>query len=62
MEEGQIKRVAESARHCGVSIRQFFNLRRDDPSFPAAIRLGSNAKGWRRSDLDAWLERQRIQK
>lgn len=62
MEEGSIKRVADSAKHCGVSIRQFFNLRQNDPDFPPAIRLGGKAKGWKLSDLDAWLERQRIQK
>lgn len=29
--------------------------RKEDPSFPKAIRLGPHAIGFRKADLDAWL-------
>ena len=31
-------------------------LHENDPTFPRKIRLGSRSVGWRREDLDRWLE------
>jgi prophage regulatory protein len=39
----------------GLSLATIWRLRRDG-KFPPAIRLGENSVGFRRSDLNAWLD------
>ena len=47
-------RPREAARCVGVS-RPTIDRWRNAGRFPEALQLGSQAIGWRRSDLDAWL-------
>lgn len=52
----EILRPKPAARFCGMGDTLFWQTRRNDPSFPAAVRLGVRAIGFRRSDLLAWIE------
>lgn len=54
--EAEILRPKAAARFCGVGDTLFWITRRNDPTFPAAVRLGARAIGFRRSDLLAWIE------
>lgn len=52
----EILRPKPAARFIGLGDTAFWQLRRNDPSFPAAVRLGVRAIGFRRSELLAWIE------
>lgn len=51
---GEVLRPREAARYVGLS-RPTIDRWRKAGKFPKALRLGSQAIGWRRSDLDKWL-------
>lgn len=51
--------VRESARYLGMRDTTFWEARRA-PDFPAPIQLTARLKGFKRSDLDRWLDARRI--
>lgn len=57
--EAEILRPKAAARFCGMGDTLLWLTRRNDPTFPAAVRLGVRAIGFRRSDLLAWIEARR---
>lgn len=56
----EVLRTAPAAAYIGAGTTLFWTLRRTDPSFPKPIILGTRARGYRRSDLDAWIERRAL--
>ena len=54
-DNAEILRPKPAARFLGLGDTRFWQLRREDPSFPEPIRLGVRAIGFRRSDLLAWI-------
>ncbi|WP_397545523.1 helix-turn-helix transcriptional regulator [Roseateles oligotrophus] len=52
-----VYRCAQAAPYIGVSRSQFYNLAKSG-EFPI-LKLGERASGVLRSDLDAWLSKQR---
>lgn len=52
--QAQVLRPREAARYVGVS-RPTIDRWRKAGKFPKALQLGAQAIGWRRSDLDDWL-------
>lgn len=58
-ENAELLRTGPTAAFLGIGPTQLFLLRRDDPTFPAAIPLGKRAIAFRRSDLIDWIERRR---
>ena len=53
-QRAEVLRPREAARYVGVS-RATIDRWRKAGKFPKALQLGDQAIGWRRSDLDAWL-------
>jgi len=51
--------VRESARYVGMRDTTFWQARRA-PDFPAPIQLTARLKGFKRSDLDRWLDARRV--
>lgn len=56
----EVLRNAPAAAYIGVGTTRFWTLRKTDPDFPRPIILGARARGYRRSELDAWLERRSL--
>ncbi len=54
--EAEILRPKAAARFVGMGDTLLWLTRRNDPTFPPAVRLGVRAIGFRRSDLLAWIE------
>ena len=50
----EVLRPREAARYVGLS-RPTIDRWRKAGKFPKALQLGAQAIGWRRSDLDDWL-------
>ena len=55
--EPMLLRPAAVARRLGVSESTLWRLAREDPAFPARIRLSLRAVAWRVADIDAWVAR-----
>jgi predicted DNA-binding transcriptional regulator AlpA len=49
-------RPAAAGAILSCSRSKLYDLTENDPDFPAKIRLGARCVGWRRSDLEAYLE------
>lgn len=49
-------RPADAAAYLGMGRTKLHNIHETDPTFPRKIRLGARCVGWRKSDLDHWLE------
>ena len=52
--QAEVLRPREAARYVGLS-RPTIDRWRKAGKFPKALQLGSQAIGWRRTDLDDWL-------
>ncbi|MDE0652255.1 MAG: AlpA family transcriptional regulator [bacterium] len=50
----EIYRLPEVVAICGISRSTIYEMIHRD-EFPAQVRLGARAVGWRRSDIEAWL-------
>lgn len=50
----EVLRPREAARYVGVS-RPTIDRWRNAGKFPKALQLGAQSIGWRRGDLDEWL-------
>ena len=53
--QSEVLRPREAARYVGLS-RPTIDRWRKAGKFPKALQLGPQAIGWRRSDLDKWLD------
>lgn len=49
-------RPADACTYLGVGRTKLHEIYETDPSFPRKIRLGARCVGWRKVDLDSWLE------
>ena len=54
-----VLRPADAARLLGISKATLYSWSRSRPDFPRKIKIGPRSSGWLRSELLAWLERQR---
>lgn len=53
--QAEVLRPREAARYVGLS-RPTIDRWRKAGKFPKALQLGAQAIGWRRSNLDEWLD------
>ncbi|RMG35444.1 MAG: AlpA family phage regulatory protein [Gammaproteobacteria bacterium] len=51
-----IYRPKAAAEYIGVAVSTLYRWAADS-DFPKPLKLGRQASGWRKADLDAWLER-----
>jgi len=51
----QIIRPKEAADLLGIAISTLYRWS-EQPDFPKRIKIGKRASGWRRSDLEEWLD------
>ena len=51
----EIYRLPEVVAICGLSRSTIYEMI-GRGEFPAPVRLGARAVGWRRSDIEAWLD------
>ncbi len=52
-----IFRPKDAAAYLGVAVSTLYRWA-NEPGFPTRIKLGKHASGWRKADLDAWIDRQ----
>ena len=52
-----VARINIAAAILGITPKHLHELAKR-PDFPAKVRLGTNAVGWRVSDLEAWIDDQ----
>jgi predicted DNA-binding transcriptional regulator AlpA len=57
MSDQTIARIKIAAAILGITPKHLHELAKR-PDFPAKVRIGSNAVGWRVTDLEAWIEKQ----
>ena len=50
-----VLRLSDLTRYLAVGRSRIYQLRRE-PDFPKPIRLGQRSVGWRRSEIDRWVE------
>lgn len=51
-----VLRRREAAAYVGMSTSLLLLVRREDPTFPEAIKITETLIGWRQADLDVWLD------
>lgn len=54
-----VLRPKQAAAYIGMSLPSLWRFMREDPTFPRAFKLGANASGILREELDEWLDRKR---
>ena len=52
-----ILRPPQAAEYIGCSLRQLYNIERDDLDFPRKLVFSSRFVGWRLESLEAYLEK-----
>ena len=52
-----IMRPKDACAYLGFGRTKLHELHETDPTFPRKIRFSTRVVGWRKVDLDAWLER-----
>lgn len=52
-----VARIKIAAAILGITPKHLHELAKR-PDFPATVRIGTNAVGWRVSDLEAWIDEQ----
>jgi predicted DNA-binding transcriptional regulator AlpA len=57
MSDKAIARTKIAAAILGVTPKHLHDLAKR-PDFPAKVRIGSNAVGWRVADLETWIDAQ----
>jgi prophage regulatory protein len=50
-------RPSQAARELGVGLTKLWALVKNEPDFPAPIKLGPRTTVFRREDLNAWMDR-----
>lgn len=53
-----VLRIKQAAAYIGVSEVTLWRLHNSDPTFPEKLTLSQRARGYRKSELDAWLKAQ----
>jgi len=53
----EILRLKDAAEYCGFSTTTLWRLEQIDADFPNKIRFSPRCCGYRRTDLDAYLEK-----
>ncbi len=51
----QIIAPEETAKRLAISETTLWRLRRDDPDFPVAVRVGARRIGFREDEVDRWI-------
>lgn len=59
MSNQTIARTKIAAAILGITPKHLHTLAKR-PDFPQKVKIGSNAVGWCVSDLEAWIQRQRV--
>lgn len=54
--EKAFMRPADAAKYLGIGRTKLHFLSEEDPDFPRKIRFSLRCVGWRREDLDRYLE------
>lgn len=54
--EPVVLRPKAACSYLGMGRTKLHELHETDPTFPRKIRFSTRCVGWRRADLDAWLE------
>lgn len=54
-----VLRRRAAAAYIGVHVNTLYNLRKTDPTFPPEVRITKVSVGWRKCDLDAWIDSRR---
>ena len=54
--QSQILRLKQAAAYCGFSTTTLWRLEQSDPLFPNKIRFSARVCGFRKADLDRYLE------
>lgn len=57
--EPKVLRPKEAARHLGVSVATLWRFAKNDPKFPKPFKIGVQATGIMRAELDDWLRARR---
>lgn len=52
-----VLRLKQAAAYCGYSLTTQWRLSQTDPDFPRKIKFSARVCGYRREDLDAYLQR-----
>ena len=55
-ETNKVLRIKQTAAYLGISEPTLWRLNNTDPTFPEKLKLGVRARGYRKSDLDKWLQ------
>jgi prophage regulatory protein len=55
-------RIRDMVEITGMSRSTVWNLSRTDPEFPKARKLSANCTGWKRSEVEKWIENRPISK
>ena len=50
-------RPSDACQYLGIGRTKLHYLAELDPTFPSKIRISPRCVGWRRADLDQWLDR-----
>ena len=57
MKEATVIRLPAVVAMTGISKSRIYEfMKRESDSFPRPIRLGANAVGWRKAEVEAWLD------
>lgn len=51
-----VLRPKDASAYLGFGRTKLHELHETDPTFPRKIRFSTRVVGWRKADLDAWLE------
>lgn len=51
-----VLRPKDACAYLGFGRTKLHELHEEDPTFPRKIRFSIRCVGWRKEDLDAWLE------
>ena len=54
-------RPAIAAAYLGMGRTKLHTIHETDPTFPRKIRLSARCVGWRKADLDRWLEQKAME-
>ena len=54
-------RPDDAAAYLGMGRSKLHDLHEKDSTFPRKIRLGARCVGWRKVDLDHWLEQKAME-
>ena len=56
----EILRPRQAAEYLGAGLSTLYRWAQTRPDFPKKLRLGPRTVGYRRSDLDKWLESREV--